>query len=51
MTTIKILMADDHPVVRAGIRGMLETQEDFEVIAEASNGQEAIEQIQKIPHR
>jgi len=48
MKKIKILMADDHPVVRAGIRGMLETQEDFEVVAEAENGQEAIDQIEKI---
>ena len=48
MTTIKILMADDHPVVRAGIRGMLETQPEFEVIAEAENGREAFEQIAKL---
>lgn len=44
MEKIRILMADDHPVVRAGIRGMLETQPDFEVIAEAKNGREALEQ-------
>ena len=48
METIKILMADDHPVVRAGIRGMLETQPDFEVIAEAENGQEAVDQVAKL---
>jgi len=48
MTKIKILMADDHPVVRAGIRGMLETQDDFQVIAEAENGREAFEQIAKL---
>jgi DNA-binding NarL/FixJ family response regulator len=48
METIKILMADDHPVVRAGIRGMLETQPDFEVVAEAENGQKAIEQVSKV---
>jgi len=48
MTTIKILMADDHPVVRAGIRGMLETQDEFQVIAEAENGREAFEQIGKL---
>jgi DNA-binding NarL/FixJ family response regulator len=48
MTTIKILMADDHPVVRAGIRGMLETQPEFQVIAEAENGREAFEQIGKL---
>ncbi len=48
MTTIKILITDDHPVVRAGIRGMLETQPDFDVIAEAENGREAIEQTRKL---
>jgi DNA-binding NarL/FixJ family response regulator len=48
MERIKILMADDHPVVRAGIRGMLETQPEFQVIAEAENGREAFEQIAKL---
>ncbi len=48
MEKIRILMADDHPVVRAGIRGMLETQDEFQVIAEAENGREAFEQIAKI---
>ena len=47
MEKIRILMADDHPVVRAGIRGMLETQLDFEVIAEAENGREALDQTSK----
>jgi len=47
MEKIRILMADDHPVVRAGIRGMLETQPDFEVIAEAENGWEALDQTSK----
>jgi len=41
-------MADDHPVVRAGIRGMLETQPEFQVVAEAENGREAFEQIGKL---
>lgn len=48
MEKIQILMADDHPVVRAGIRGMLETEDDFQVIAEAENGREAFEQIGKL---
>jgi len=48
MEKIKILMADDHPVVRAGIRGMLETQPEFQVVAEAENGREAFEQIGKL---
>jgi DNA-binding NarL/FixJ family response regulator len=40
---IRILVADDHPVVRDGLVAMLGTQADFEVVAEASNGQEAVE--------
>ena len=48
MEKIKILMADDHPVVRAGIRGMLETQPDLQVVAEAENGRDAFEQVAKL---
>ena len=48
MTKIKILIADDHTIVRAGIRGLLETQPDFEVIAEVENGQQAVEQTHKL---
>jgi len=47
MERIKILITDDHPVVRSGIRGMLETEPDFDVIAEAKNGREALELVQK----
>jgi DNA-binding NarL/FixJ family response regulator len=51
MTKIKILIADDHTIVRAGIRGLLETQPDFEVIAEVENGLQAVEQTHKLrPH-
>src|SRR6185369_11550578 len=41
--TIRLLIADDHPVVRAGVRGMLESQPDFEIVAEASNGRQAVD--------
>ncbi|MEO1288121.1 MAG: response regulator transcription factor [Chloroflexota bacterium] len=40
--TIRILIADDHSVVRAGLRSLLEHQGHFRVIAEASTGEEAI---------
>ena len=40
---IKVLLADDHTVMRQGIRALLEKQKDIEVVAEASNGREAIE--------
>ena len=41
---VRILLADDHPIVREGLRAVLETQPDFEVIAEAANGEEALRQ-------
>ena len=41
--TIKLLICDDHPVVRSGLRGMLESQPDLEVVAEATDGGEAVE--------
>jgi DNA-binding NarL/FixJ family response regulator len=39
---IRVLLADDHPVVRAGLRGMLATEPDIDVVAEASSGPEAV---------
>jgi DNA-binding NarL/FixJ family response regulator len=41
--TIKVLIADDHHVVRRGLVFFLKTQKDIEVIGEAKNGQEAVE--------
>ncbi len=35
MSQIRIVIVDDHPVVRDGLRGMLESQPDFEVVGEA----------------
>ncbi|MBN9392246.1 MAG: response regulator transcription factor [Chloroflexi bacterium] len=46
--TIKILIVDDHPVVRDGLNAILETQPDFEVIGEAGDGQEAIAQVERL---
>lgn len=40
--TVRILIADDHAVVRAGLRALLERNEQFRVVAEASTGEEAI---------
>ncbi len=43
MKKIRLMLVDDHVVVRAGLKSFLETQEDFEVVAEASNGEDAVE--------
>ena len=45
MDKIKVLLADDHPVVREGLRTMLATVPDIEVVAEASDGLEAIDKV------
>ena len=42
-TRIRLLVADDHPVVRDGLKGMLASQPDLEVAGEAANGSEAVE--------
>ncbi len=40
-TTTRLLIADDHDLIRDGLRGMLEGEPDFEVVGEAENGREA----------
>lgn len=48
MDAIRILLADDHPVVREGIRNRLAREEDFVVAGEAANGEEAIRQARRL---
>jgi DNA-binding NarL/FixJ family response regulator len=43
--TIRVLVADDHPLLRQGITTIVSDQPDIRVVAEASNGREAIEQF------
>jgi DNA-binding NarL/FixJ family response regulator len=45
---IRVLLADDHTVVRYGLRMLLETADDMEVVAEAANGREAVELAQRL---
>jgi DNA-binding NarL/FixJ family response regulator len=42
VTTVRLLLADDHPVVRAGLAGMLGMEPDLEVVGEAGDGEEAV---------
>lgn len=44
-STIRVLVCDDHPVVREGIVAMLETQPDFDVIGKVSDGSEAVTRV------
>ncbi|HXA04985.1 MAG TPA: response regulator transcription factor [Bryobacteraceae bacterium] len=44
---IRILLADDHTIIRSGLRLLLEQQPDFKVVAEAADGREAVELVSK----
>ena len=46
--SIRVLLADDHPAVRAGIRGALERAADIEVVGEASDGEEALRLVEEL---
>jgi len=47
MKKLRIILADDHALVRAGIRMLIESLPDVEVVGEAGNGEEALEVIKK----
>ena len=48
MSKIQILIADDHSIVREGLKQLLELEEDFEVVGQASNGVETIEKVKEL---
>ena len=48
MTSLRILVVDDHAVVRRGVRSLLETQEGWEVCGEATTGRDAVEQSRRL---
>lgn len=48
MKKIKILIADDHSLVREGLKRILELEEDFEVVGQAANGFETLEKIKEL---
>jgi len=45
---IQVLVADDHAIVRKGIRALLATEPDIEVVGEAENGQEAVAEVERL---
>jgi DNA-binding NarL/FixJ family response regulator len=51
MTPVRLLIADDHEIVRKGLRTVLETRQGWAVVAEASDGREALEKAEEFnPH-
>ncbi len=48
MRPIRILLADDHKIVRDGLRSLIEHQPDMEVVGEAQNGRETIELVEEL---
>lgn len=49
--TLRLLLADDHEVVRRGLRRLLETQPGWQIVGEAVTGREAVEQVRALkPH-
>lgn len=48
MSKIRVLIADDHAILREGIRALLNLSEDIEVVGEAADGREAVEQCRRL---
>ena len=48
MNKISVVLADDHALVREGTRGLLEAEQDIEVVGEAGDGEEAVELVAKL---
>ena len=46
--TVRVLLADDHPIVRAGLRGLLEAEPDIEGVGEAGDGRQAIDAVSRL---
>jgi len=46
--SIRILIADDHPIVRDGLRKLLSLEDDFDVIGEAADGREVLDKVQEL---
>src|SRR5882724_9118546 len=46
--TVRIVIADDHPIVRDGLKKLLQLEDDFEVVGEASDGREVLDRVREL---
>ncbi len=46
--TVRILIADDHPIVRDGLKKLLLLEDDFEIVGEAADGREVLDKVQEL---
>ncbi len=46
--TVRILIADDHPIVRDGLKKLLQLEDDFDIVGEAADGREVLEKVQEL---
>lgn len=49
--TIRILLVDDHPVLRSGLEALLDLEEGMQVVGRASTGEEGVEKARLLSHR
>jgi len=47
-STVRILIADDHPIVRDGLKKLLLLEDDFEIVGEAGDGREVLDRVQEL---
>ena len=45
---VRLVIADDHPIVRDGLKKLLQLEDDFEVVGEASDGREVLEKVREL---
>ncbi len=51
METIGVIIVDDHPLFREGVRNILESEEDMKVLAEATTGDQALQMVRELRPR